>query len=176
MPLNILIIGAGCCGPAFATLLLRADPSHRITVIERAAALRTAGQQIDLRAQGIPVMRKLGLLEKAKAVCVPEAGVAFVDAEGRQRAIFAANKSGHGQQAITSEYEIMRGDLVRVLYEASLEAGEAAGRATGGAGGVEYRFDTTITALAQNDDGNNVEVTFASGEKARYDQIGRAHV
>lgn len=171
MPLNILVVGAGCCGPAFATLLLRADPSHRITVIERAAAMRTTGQQIDLRAQGIPVMRKLGLLDKAKEVCVPEAGIAFVDTDGRQRAVFAANTSGQGQQALTSEYEIMRGDLVNILYDASLEAGEAAARATGGTGGIEYRFSTTIAALTQNEDGQDVEVTFASGQKARYDLV-----
>ena len=171
MPLNILVVGAGCCGPAFATLLLRADPSHQITVIERAPELRTGGQQIDLRSQGIPVMHKLGLLEKAKAARVPEAGIAFVDDTGRQRAVFGLNTSGQGQQALTSEYEIMRGDLVHILYEASLEAGEAAARATGGIGGVEYRFGTTITALTQNDDDNSVEVTFASGEKARYNLV-----
>lgn len=171
MPLNILVVGAGCCGPAFATLLLRADPSHRVTVVERAAAMRTAGQQIDLRAQGITVMRKLGLLDKAKAARVPEVGLAFVDTAGRQRAVFTANTSGQGQQGITSEYEIMRGDLVNILYEASLEAGEAAARATGGTGGIEYRFDTTITALEQDDGGRDVEVTFASGQKARYDLV-----
>ncbi|KAI0420951.1 hypothetical protein F5X98DRAFT_331048 [Xylaria grammica] len=63
MPLKVLIIGAGVCGPAFATLLRRADPSlsaYEITIIERAPKLRETGLQIDLRSQGIPIVRKMG--------------------------------------------------------------------------------------------------------------------
>ncbi len=63
MPLKVLIIGAGVCGPALATLLRRADPSastYDITVVERAAKLRDTGLQIDLRAHGIPIVRKMG--------------------------------------------------------------------------------------------------------------------
>lgn len=63
MPLKILVIGAGVCGPAFAALLRRADPEmskYEITVVERAAKLRETGLQIDLRAQGIPIVRKMG--------------------------------------------------------------------------------------------------------------------
>ncbi|KAI0185549.1 hypothetical protein EV127DRAFT_196031 [Xylaria flabelliformis] len=63
MPLKVLIIGAGVCGPALATMLRRADPDmekyEEITVIERAPKLRE-GLQIDIRAQGISVMRKMG--------------------------------------------------------------------------------------------------------------------
>lgn len=63
MPLKVLIIGAGVCGPAFATLLRRSDPDgerYDITVVERAPKLRDSGLQIDIRAQGISVIRKMG--------------------------------------------------------------------------------------------------------------------
>ncbi|KAI0450223.1 FAD/NAD(P)-binding domain-containing protein [Xylaria acuta] len=123
MPLRVLIIGAGVCGPAFATLLRRADPDmerYEITVVERAPKLRDTGLQIDLRAQGIPVVRKMGLIDTIRKRAVPEHGVCFVDARGRPFATFGKNDSGHGAQAMTSEYEIMRGDLVDVFYRASL--------------------------------------------------------
>jgi 2-polyprenyl-6-methoxyphenol hydroxylase-like FAD-dependent oxidoreductase len=76
MPLKVLIIGAGVCGPAFATILRRADPSHEITIIERADKLRETGLQIDLRSQGIPIVRKMGckynpLTYRRVAICFP---------------------------------------------------------------------------------------------------------
>jgi 2-polyprenyl-6-methoxyphenol hydroxylase-like FAD-dependent oxidoreductase len=60
MPLKVLVIGAGVCGPAFATMLHRSDPGHQITIVERAEKLRESGLQIDLRSQGIPIVQKMG--------------------------------------------------------------------------------------------------------------------
>ncbi|TGJ77566.1 hypothetical protein E0Z10_g10707, partial [Xylaria hypoxylon] len=164
MPLKILIIGAGVCGPAFATLLRRADPSlsaYEITIIERASKLRETGLQIDLRAQGIPIMRKLGLLDAVTRRAVPESGLAFVDPQGRSFASFGKNDSGHGVQAATSEYEIMRGDLVDVFYRSSLglsvdddEDGKVPDITSNVAssGNVRYEFGVTVTELSQHDD------------------------
>lgn len=59
MPLRILINGAGVAGPALATMLLSSSsPSYQITIVERAPDLRTGGQQIDLRAQAIPILKR----------------------------------------------------------------------------------------------------------------------
>lgn len=60
MPFKILIIGAGVAGPTLATMLLSSSSStsYAITIVERDPALRTGGQQIDLRAQGIPVVKR----------------------------------------------------------------------------------------------------------------------
>ncbi|KAI0399774.1 FAD/NAD(P)-binding domain-containing protein [Xylaria palmicola] len=188
MPLiRILVVGAGVCGPAFATLLRRADPDlsrFDVTVVERAPRLRDTGLQIDLRAQAIPIVRKMGLLDAIRKRAVPERGVRIVDARGRAFATFGSNDSGHGAQALTSEYEIMRGDLVDVFYRASLglnpdreeeggdggngaASGEKAAKAAAtaatrhsdeetlaGSGGVRYEFGVTVTDLAQRDDGD----------------------
>jgi hypothetical protein len=62
MPLNILIIGAGCAGPALALLFQRSNPGHIITVLERFNGLRTGGQQLDIKAQGIHIADKMGVL------------------------------------------------------------------------------------------------------------------
>ncbi|KAK7995062.1 hypothetical protein PG990_013835 [Apiospora arundinis] len=177
MPLDILIVGSGVCGPALATLLLRADPKrYNITVVERCDELRVGGQQIDIRAQGIPVMRKLGLLGAVRDVMVHERGMVFVDKHGRKKFQFTVNDTGKGQQAFTSEYEIMRGDLVRVLYDASLEASETAKKQ--GGSGVTYMFGVSVETISQTEThekdgsrGGGVDVTLSDGRQRRFDLV-----
>lgn len=168
MGLKILINGSGICGPALAIFLLRANPSHTVTIVERSTELRTAGQQIDLRAQGIPLMKKLGLLEKVKERTVIESGLAFVDSNDKIKAVLGVNDSGKGQQSFTSEFEIMRGDLVDILYQESLEVGKQATK-DGGHGGVNYSFGKYATELTQDDDG--VDVVFSDGTSDRFDLV-----
>ncbi|KAI1497819.1 monooxygenase [Biscogniauxia marginata] len=169
MPLKILVIGAGVCGPALALLLQRSSSpakSHDITVVERFPTLRQSSLQIDLRDQGIPIVRKFGLLDTIKQRSVKETGFALVDSAGRYRAVLGKNESGRGPQSFSSEYEIMRGDLVDVLYSASL--GE--GRKQGGRGnGVRYEFGKSVSDLVQDDSG--VDVTFSDGTSGRYDLV-----
>ncbi|RYP10121.1 hypothetical protein DL765_008215 [Monosporascus sp. GIB2] len=165
MPLKILIIGVGIGGPLMAFILQRSNPDHHIAVIERSPTLRASGAQIDIRAQGIPLLRNLGLLDAIKARTVSEGGVEFVDKNDKRKALFGVNDSGEGAQSFTSEYEIMRGDLVEVLYQASLEQNAKAG----GKGGLKYEFGPMVTEIAQDETG--VDVTFADGERARYDLV-----
>lgn len=165
MSLNILIIGAGVCGPAMAYLLLRADPDHQITVLERSPSLRSNGQQIDLRAQGIPLMKKMGLLDAVRERVVPERGVEFIGRNGKRKALVVVNDTGKGNQSLTSEYEIMRGDLVDVLYEASIKESDKAR----GTGSIKYEFGKTTDAISQDEKG--VDVTFSDGSKHRYDLV-----
>ncbi|KAI1141463.1 FAD/NAD(P)-binding domain-containing protein [Hypoxylon sp. FL0543] len=172
MPLKVLIIGAGICGPAFATMLRRSDPESNITVLERHPGIRHNGLQIDLRAWGVPIMKRMGLLDEASKRCVRENGAAIVDSKGRIYGQFGVNASHTGQQSLTSEFEIMRGDLVEVLYEASLKdpktgvSGEAESE---DAAGVRYRFGTWATALSQDEKG--VDVTLSDGSTKRYDLV-----
>lgn len=116
-PLRVLICGGGCAGPALAFWLARSG--HRVTVVERFPALRATGAQVDLRGQGIEAVKRMGLLDAVRAKLVDEAGVAFVDRHGKVKGTILANTSGKGAQTLTSEYEIMRGDVVRILYDAT---------------------------------------------------------
>jgi 2-polyprenyl-6-methoxyphenol hydroxylase-like FAD-dependent oxidoreductase len=61
-----------------------------------------------------------------------------------------------GGEGIVAEIEIARGDLARILYEAT-------------AADSTYRFADRIAALEQDADG--VDVTFASGDTGRYDIV-----
>ncbi|KAF2833076.1 FAD/NAD(P)-binding domain-containing protein [Ophiobolus disseminans] len=169
MPLNILIIGAGCAGPVFAHLLQKAEPKHTITVIERSPSLRTGGQQLDFKENGIPIARGMGILDTLKAACVHETGMQLVDQKGRSLMQFGVNSSAKQGLNLTNEYEIMRGDMVKVFYDSSIAERrkiEASGEKEGG---LTYKFDTTVTHLDQS--GKGATVTFSNGEKAHYDLV-----
>ncbi len=152
--LKILVCGAGIAGPALAFWLVRAG--HHVTVVERFPALRAAGAQVDLRGQGIEAAKRMGLLEAIKTRLVDEAGVAFVNAKGRPRATIMANTSGQGPQSLTSEYEIMRGDLVRILFEATEK-------------GTDYRFNTSVARFEQA--GERVIAHFSDGTFEEFDLL-----
>jgi hypothetical protein len=61
----------------------------------------------------------MGLIDIVRSKVVDEAGMALVDTHNTCKAIVVANKSGVGAQSASSEYEIMRGDLVRILHDAT---------------------------------------------------------
>lgn len=98
--LKVLIVGGGITGPALAHWLSKLDCD--ITIVERAPDLRASGQQIDLRGEGVTVMRRMGIESAVRAKVVQEEGTEFVDKNGRRQAYFGANKTGQGRQSLTS--------------------------------------------------------------------------
>lgn len=63
----------------------------------------------------------------------------------------------------------MRRDLVRVLYQASLDRRAELEEMGEGRGGLMYEFGKTVAELAQTNSG--VDVTFSNGQKKRYDLV-----
>lgn len=151
---KILICGGGCAGPALGYWLAQAG--HQVTIVERFPALRATGAQIDLRGQGIEAIKRMGLLDAVQSKLVDEAGVAFVNSAGKAKATIMANTSGKGAQSLTSEYEIMRGDLVRILYDATKDK-------------VQYIFGKSIESFNQDD--HQVTVCFSDGTFENYDLL-----
>ncbi|MEV4438659.1 FAD-dependent monooxygenase [Streptomyces sp. NPDC049577] len=146
---DVLISGAGIAGPALAYWLREAG--FTVTIVERAPAPRPGGQTVDLRGAGRTVIERMGLMGRAKAESVDQRGLALVDASGRTTARVPAD--AFGGEGIVSEIEILRGDLARVLHEATLP-------------GTEYLFDDTVTALTEDADG--VTVTFEKAAPRRF--------
>ncbi|MFF2927361.1 FAD-dependent monooxygenase [Streptomyces celluloflavus] len=146
---DILISGAGIGGPALAYWLRAAG--FTVTVVERAPAPRPGGQTVDLRGAGRTVITRMGLMDRARALCVDQRGLAYVNAAGRITARMPADS--FGGEGIISEIEILRGDLGRLLYDATLPD-------------TEYLFDDTITGLDQDDGG--VTVTFERAGPRRF--------
>lgn len=152
MPHRILITGASVAGTALAYWLARAG--HEVEVVEKAEAFRDGGQNIDLRGPGREVLKRMGLEKAALARGTGEEGTAWVDEDGRPVAEFdTRDLDGDGP---TAELEILRGDLARLLYEAS--AGQAA-----------FRFGDVVQAVEQDEAG--VAVSFHSGRRDRFDLV-----
>ncbi|MGW0660970.1 FAD-dependent monooxygenase [Streptodolium elevatio] len=150
MPNNeILICGAGIAGPALAYWLRRGG--FTVTIVERAPAPRPGGQTVDLRGAGRTVVERMGLMDQARAQSVDQRGLALVDASGRTTARLPAD--GFGGEGIVSEIEILRGDLARLLYEATLPD-------------TEYLFDDTVTDIHQDTDA--VTATFENAAPRRF--------
>jgi 2-polyprenyl-6-methoxyphenol hydroxylase-like FAD-dependent oxidoreductase len=149
---TVLISGAGIGGPALAFWLRRRGFAP--TVVEVAPAPRPGGHAVDLRGAGREVVERMGLLDAVRAERVDERGFAYVNGRGRWTARMPADLfNGEGMVA---EIEIMRGNLSRILYDATRD-------------GTEYLFDDRITGLT--DDGDCIKVTFASGGVRCFDIV-----
>ncbi|CAI7616985.1 unnamed protein product [Penicillium glandicola] len=154
MPLKVLICGGGVAGPALAYWLARTG--HQVVIVERFPVLRATGAQIDLRGQGIEVIKRMGLIDAVRSKLVDEPGFSIIDARGNVKGNILANKSGQGAQSLTSEYEIMRGDLVRIFHEATKD-------------NVEYIFGKTVDSFTENDQG--VVAYFSDGSSDTFDLL-----
>ncbi|KAL1595244.1 hypothetical protein SLS60_009933 [Paraconiothyrium brasiliense] len=173
MSLSILIIGTGIAGPTLALLLQRASPTHTITLIERAPTLRASGLQLDFKAQGTPIMRKMGLLEAMRAHRVDETGARVVGARGETLAEYGVKNSAKtegAQSGLTNEIEIMRGDMVRVLYEAGVAERQRLESEGVKGGGLKYVFGASVKEVVQRGQ-QGVDVTFGDGREERFDLV-----
>ncbi|TLD33445.1 hypothetical protein PspLS_01551 [Pyricularia sp. CBS 133598] len=156
--MKVLINGCGVAGPSLAYFLARIGA--QVTVTERTSDLRTTGQQIDLRAQAIPLLDKMGIKEALRSVLVKEPGMQLVNEKNKTMAFFPVSADS---KAFSSEYEIMRGDLVNVLYNATKDNKN-----------VRYEFDNSIETFTQDDfadPAGKVHVTFTNGHKEDFDMV-----
>ena len=155
-PLKVLISGAGIAGPALAFWLARIGCA--VTVLERSVRDRHTGQQIDIRGQGVAAMRKMGIEAAVRAHVVKEPGTLFVDGAGRHRAFFPTAITGTGDQSISSEFEIMRGDLCRILHDITKD-------------GVVYRYGTSVEGFERLEGDEGVRVRLSNGEELTFDLV-----
>jgi 2-polyprenyl-6-methoxyphenol hydroxylase-like FAD-dependent oxidoreductase len=149
---EVLVLGAGIAGPALAYWLRRAG--FAVTVVERAPAPRPGGQAVDLRGAGRTVITRMGLMDRALALRVEQRGFALVNAAGRTVATLPAD--AFGGEGVVSEIEILRGDLGRLLFEATRSE-------------VDYLFDDTIIGLEQDEAG--VAVAFERSGSRRFELV-----
>ncbi|KAH9893783.1 FAD/NAD(P)-binding domain-containing protein [Xylariomycetidae sp. FL2044] len=155
-PLKVLLCGAGVAGPAVAFWLNRLGCDT--TIVERSDKPRNSGQQIDLRGQGVTAMRRMGIEAAVRRVVCSEPGVALINDQGTVQAYFGANKSGHGKQSFTSEFEIMRGDLCDILYDVTKEQST-------------YRFGVWVESYEQLEGTRGVRVRLTDGTEETYDLV-----
>ncbi|WP_158813197.1 FAD-dependent monooxygenase [Methylocapsa sp. S129] len=148
---SVLISGASIAGPALAYWLDRYG--FDVTVVERAAAIRSGGYPIDVRGTAIDVVERMGVLSQLQAAHIHTRRLTFVDADGNPIAAIAPEDLSGG--AAGRDIELPRGELTSVLYDLTRDRE------------VRYRFDDSIDAL--EDDGAGVDVRFRSGAEQRFD-------
>ena len=139
---HVLIAGASIAGPALAFWLARYG--WDTTIVERAPAFRTGGQNIDIRGAAREVIRRAGLEDTVRNATTGEVGTRFIGERRQHRGRIPGRRSPT-RSAPTAEVEILRGDLARILVDA-------------GEGQTEYRYGDRITAL--DDNGSEVVVSF----------------
>lgn len=148
----MLVAGASIAGPALAHWLRRRGAE--VTVVERAPGLRPGGQAVDARGVAKEAIKRMGLDAAVRAARTETAGAYTVDAEGNVLETFnAEDNDGDG---FIADIEILRGDLSQVIYDDTRDR-------------VEYVFGDRIAELTQDADG--VDVTFAGGNRRRFDLV-----
>ena len=93
-------------------------------------------------------MKLMGLEHAFRSNSAPEQGIQIVDNSGIRWAFFPVNKSSKGGQSFTTDFEIMRGDLCRIMYDATKDR-------------VKYVFGTSIESFEEKS--GSLEVRFSDG-------------
>lgn len=150
---TVLISGASVAGPALAYWLRRYGFAP--TIVERALAPRSGGQAIDVRGTARQVVERMGLLERIRQAHTGAQGMYVVDSAGKHL-VRMGSEAMNGSGGMIADIEILRGDLVRILYEATRDE-------------VEYRFDDAITSITENVQG--VNVTFEHSAPRSFDLV-----
>jgi 2-polyprenyl-6-methoxyphenol hydroxylase-like FAD-dependent oxidoreductase len=150
---TVLISGASVAGLSLAYWLRQ----HGFvpTLVERAPALRSGGQAIDIRGTAREVITRMGLMDTIQAHHTGTHGIAMVNADGKHMARMAGEDFGDSG-GIIAEIEILRSDLITILHDAL-------------GPGTEFLFDDTITGLTETADG--VDVTFAKAAPRGFDLV-----
>ena len=154
VPMKILISGAGITGKSLAFWLSKLG--HNVTIVERFSSLRASGLQIDLRSHGIEVIKRMGLEDAFKAHSIPEQGMEIVNKAGKRQAFFPANDLVNPNLGFSTNFEIMRGDLCRIIYDMSKDR-------------AKYIFGTSIESFEENDKEKTINVRFANATEDRFD-------
>ena len=143
-----LISGYGIAGASIAYWLVRAG--WEVTVVERAAAVRSSGAPVDVRGDAVAALRAMGCYEELRALSTGTTDVEFVDRAGRRIGRFAIEPSSG-----TGDFEIARQDLAGGLARA--------------AAGARILWADTIVEARQ--DGDGVDAVLAGGARLRADVL-----
>lgn len=141
---RILISGAGIAGPALGFWLHRYG--YSVVIAEKADAIRDGGQNVDIKGAGRDVVKRMALAERIESKNTLEQGQKYVDARGKLIASFPKGAVG----SLTSEFEILRGDLATILYDVTKDR-------------CEYRFATFVSRIEENEGYSTA--TFNNGDK-----------
>jgi 2-polyprenyl-6-methoxyphenol hydroxylase-like FAD-dependent oxidoreductase len=113
--LQVLISGAGIAGCTLAYWLARSG--HSVTVIERSGALRSSGSPVDVRGPAVDVVERMNIATQLREARIQVKGMTLLDQAGKQ--ITRVNIEALRSSIVPKDLELARGDLARILHEAS---------------------------------------------------------
>jgi 2-polyprenyl-6-methoxyphenol hydroxylase-like FAD-dependent oxidoreductase len=129
-PGTVLISGLGIAGPALAYWLARRG--HRPILLECADGLRTGGHAVDIRGTALEVVERMRLDDHVREARTHLTTLSAVRPDGRR--IYDMALRPIREMRGDREVEIMRDDLVRILYSAVRDD-------------AEVRFGDTVRAV-----------------------------
>ncbi|MEV5611734.1 FAD-dependent monooxygenase [Streptomyces sp. NPDC052225] len=146
--LDVLVSGASIAGPAIAFWLSR--QGARVTVVEKAPALREGGFAVDFRGSvHRTVLTRMGIWDELHRIQTDMGRQVIVDADDTERVDLPAH-------LMSGDVEVFRGDLSRLLYERTKDT-------------VAYVFGDSIATLTETPTG--VDVTFDRGAPRTFDLV-----
>ena len=147
---RVLISGAGIAGATAAHWLARAG--WDVTVVEKAAAIRSSGNPIDVRGDAASVVHAMGVWSRLRAAATGVDRLVVVDDAGHPLATMDTRRTTDPEQ----EVEVPRADLAAALLDAARDK-------------ARIMVGDSITGLEQ--DAAGVDVTFARGTHRRFDLV-----
>jgi len=139
---KVLICGASISGTSIAFWLEKYG--YSVVVIEKSNSFRDGGQNVDIKGIGQNVIKLMGFEQEIDSRNTGEKGLRYLDDKGKIISSFPKGAVG----GLTSSYEILRGDLARIIYERTQR-------------NCEYRFGLFVTDISERTD--DVKVTFNDG-------------
>ncbi|MBO1335899.1 FAD-dependent monooxygenase [Streptomyces sp. VRA16 Mangrove soil] len=143
-----MVSGASIAGPAIAFWLSR--QGARVTVVEKAPALREGGFAVDFRGHvHRTVLGRMGIWEDLHRIQTDMGRQTIVNVDDTDRVDLPA-------YLMSGDIEVFRGDLSKLLYERTKDT-------------VEYVFGDSIASLTET--GTGVDVTFDRGPSRTFDLV-----
>lgn len=118
---KVLISGASVAGTTLAYWL--GQHGYSVTVLERHPGLRPGGQAIDVRGPALTVLDRMGLLQAAADRKTGIRGSSVVDRDGNELSR-DTESTPTGGPIDNPDIELLRDDLVELLYQATQPATE----------------------------------------------------
>lgn len=147
---KILVCGASISGTAIAFWLEKYG--YEVVVVEKSDTFRDGGQNVDIKGIGQDVIKLMGLEQEIDSRNTGEEGLRYLNDKGNIISSYPKGAVG----GLTSPYEILRGDLARIIYDRTKLR-------------CDYRFGWFVVAISELTD--IVKVTFNDGSIEDFDIV-----